>query len=246
MSNAAEPMKHPDAVTPEQVREFLKRHPDFLRKNADIMAALAPPERELGDGVIDFQHFMVKHLQKDSRSLQKRFDLLIDFCRENMSAQSQVHNAALRLMRARGLEALLEVITLDLVSLFDVDVVRMAMESDLPVETGFGEHNYSGFVFVPPGTVDAAVGAGRQVLLVSDVAARPFAGFEAIFSDCEGLVASCALLRLELETVGRQVVLAFGVRHRERYHAGQGVELLHFLAQVVALQLDAYLLELAL
>lgn len=246
MSIPAEPMKKSDSVTPEQVREYLKKHPDFFKKNVDIMTELAPPQQELGDGVIDFQHFMVKNLQKDSKSLQKRYDLLIDFCRENMSVQAQVHNAALRLIRTRGLEALLEVITLDLVSLFDVDVVRMAMESDVPVDTSYGENNYSGFVFIPAGTVDAALGAGKNVLLVDDVEAKPFAGFDAIFADCEGLVASCALLRLELETVGKNVVLAFGVRYKDRYHAGQGIELLQFLAQIVAYQLDAYLLDLSL
>ncbi len=140
----------------------------------------------------------------------------------------------------------MEVITLDLVSLFEVDVVRMAMESDVPVDTSYGENNYSGFVFISPGMVDAAVGAGKNVLLVDDVEAKPFAGFEEIFADCEGLVASCALLRLELETVGKNVVLAFGVRYKERFHQGQGIELLHFLAQIVAFQLDAYLLDLSL
>ena len=239
-------MKKPDAVTAEQVREFLTKHPDFIKKNADVIAGMSPPERELGDGVIDFQHFMVKNLQKDSKGLQKRYDLLIDFCRENMSVQAQVHNAALRLIRTRGLEALLEVITLDLVSLFDVDVVRMAMESDVPMDTSYGENNYSGFVFIPPGTVDAAIGENKNVLLVDDVEAKPFAGSEFIFADCEGLVSSCALLRLDLETVGKQVVLAFGVRYKDRFHTGQGIELLHFLAQIVAFQLDAYLIDLSL
>lgn len=239
-------MKKPDALTSEQVREFLKKHPDFFKKNADLINEMAPPERDLGEGVIDFQQFMVKNLQKDSKGLQKRYDLLIDFCRENMSVQAQVHNAALRLIRTRGLEALLEVITLDLVSLFDVDVVRMAMESDVPVDTSYGENNYSGFVFISSGMVDAAVGKGKNVLLVDDVEAKPFAGFEEIFADCEGLVASCALLRLELDTVGKNVVLAFGVRYKERFHPGQGIELLHFLAQIVAFQLDAYLLDLSL
>ncbi|MBY0407351.1 MAG: DUF484 family protein [Rickettsiales bacterium] len=241
-----EPRAKGVVLSVEQVRGFLAENPDFFKKNPDIMAAMAPPERELGDGVIDFQHFMVKNLQKDSKSLQKRYDMLIDFCRENMSVQAQVHQAALRLVRAKGLEALLEVITLDLVSLFDVDVVRMAMESDVPVDTSYGEQHYSGFVFIPPGTVDAVMGERKNVLLVDDVAAHPFAGFEDVFADCEGLVASCALLRLELETVGKHVLLAFGVRYKERFHTGQGIELLHFLAQIVAYQLDAYLLDLSL
>lgn len=243
MSPAKEPRVA--ALSPEQVRDFLKKNPDFLKKNADLMAEIAPPERELGDGVIDFQHFMVRNLQKDTKSVKARYEMLVDFCRDNMSAQSQVHQAALRLMRASGIEALLEVIGIDLVTLFDVDVVRMAMESDIPVDTSYGDENYSGFVFVPPGTVDAALGERKQVLLVDDVIESPFSGFSAIFADCDQQMRSCALLRLEMETVDRHVMLAFGVRHKGRFHAGQGAELLHFLAQVVAVQLDRYLSELS-
>jgi uncharacterized protein YigA (DUF484 family) len=228
----------------EQVRAFLKKHPDFLGKNLDVVGNLTPPERDLGNGIIDFQHYMVKNLQKDSRDLKSRYDVLIDFCRDNMSVQSQVHKAALRLIRARTLEQLLEAITLDLVSLFDVDVVRMAMESEVQFDTSYGEQNYSGFVFIPPGMVDAALGPKKNVLLVEDCTATPPPGFEAIFSDCEEMIASCALLRLELETVGKNVVLAFGVRHKDRFHPGQGIELLHFLAQIVAHQLDMYLHDL--
>lgn len=243
MSPAKEPKS--TAISAEQVRDYLKRHPDFLRKNADLIEEISPPERELGEGVIDFQHFMVKNLQKDTKGLKQRYELLVDFCRENMSVQSQVHGAALRLMRASGLEPLLELISTDLLTLFDVDVVRMAMESDVPVDTSYGDENYSGFVFIPTGTVDATLGENKNVLLVGDTSEQPIPGLAHIFSDCEGLVASCALLRLDLETVGKQVLLAFGVRHKGRYHAGQGVELLSFLAQVVALQLDAYLYDLA-
>lgn len=232
-------------VTAEQVRVYLKKHPDFLKKNDDIVSDMTPPERDLGDGIIDFQHYMVKNLQKDSKTLKGRYDVLIDFCRENMSVQAQVHHAALRLIRTHGLEQLLEVITVDLVSLFDVDVVRMAMESDTRVDTSYGEQNYSGFVFIEPGTVDAALGMKKNVLLVDDAQANPPPGFEQIFSDCDNMIASCALLRLEMEQVGKNVVLAFGVRHKDRFHSGQGIELLHFLAQIVAHQLDAYLLDLA-
>ena len=189
---------------------------------------------------------MVKNLQKDSQALKGRYEVLVDFCRDNMSVQNQVHQAALRLIRTRNLEQLLEAITMDLLNLFNVDVVRMAMESDTLVDTSYGEQHYSGMVFVSPGTVDAALGHKKNVLLVGDCIANPVAGIDEIFADCEDLIASCALLRLELETVGKQVVLAFGVRHKERLHAGQGVELLHFLAQIVAYQMDLYLGEMAL
>lgn len=231
-------------VTPEQVREFLKTHPDFLERNADLVSELSAPERDLGNGVVDFQHFMLKNLQKDSKALSSRYEMLVDYCRDNMSVQAQVHHAALRLIRTRSLEQLLETLTLDLVSLFDVDVVRLCMESETRFDTSFGEQNYSGIVFINPGMIDVALGKQKNVLLVEDCASTPPVGFEEIFADCDAMIASCALLRLELDMVEKNVLLAFGVRHKDRFHPGQGIELLHFLAQIVAHQLDRYLQDL--
>jgi uncharacterized protein YigA (DUF484 family) len=240
------PAAKEEAITSDQVRDFLKQNPDFLKTNLDVVSDLSPPERDLGDGIVDFQHYMVKNLQKDSKALKSRYDVLIDFCRDNMSVQNQVHHAVLKLIRTRNIEQLLEAITIDLLSLFDVDVVRMAMESETRFDTSYGEQHYSGIVFIEPGMVDAALTKKKNVLLVEDCAKTPPPGFEQIFSDCENMIASCALLRLELETVGKNVLLAFGVRYKDRFHPGQGIELLHFLAQIVAHQLDMYLDDLTL
>ena len=239
--------KTAEKISEDDVREFLKRHPDFLKKNLDAVAGeLSPPERNLGNGIIDFQHYMVKSLQQDSKAMRSKYDLLVDFCRDNMSVQAQVHSAALKLIQARNLEQLLEVVTQDLVTLFDVDVVRLAMESELAgkQDTFWNEENYSGIVYIDPGLVDITLGKKKAALLVSDCEAAPPAGFEQIFTECEGIVQSCALLRLKLDLVERHVILAFGVRYKDRFHAGQGIELLNFLAQIVAHQLDLYLHDL--
>ena len=99
-----------DEITEAQVRAYLKAHPDFFARNSEIVAELTPPERSLGDGIVDFQQRLVKNLQKDSKELKSRFEVLVDFCRDNMSVQSQVHGATLRLIRARNLEQLLEAV----------------------------------------------------------------------------------------------------------------------------------------
>lgn len=233
----------PGAPTPEAVREFLLANPDFLKGDTALLEALSTP-RDLGAGVVDFQSFLVKNLQKNSETLKNKYDVLVDFCRDNMSIQGQVHRAVLRLIQASGLEQLLEVITQDLVSLFDVDVVRLAMESEVAeqYETYYPEHNYSGIVFVVPGTVEYAVGK-KNINMIADTQKAVPVGFEQIFSDCESLIQSCALLKLELDLTERPVILAFGVRYPDRFHPGQGIELLNFLGQIVAHQLDRYLHE---
>lgn len=233
-------------ITADDVRTYLKKHPDFLNNNLDVMADVTPPERKLENGIVDFQHYLVKNLQKGSQAIQSRYDVLVEFCRDNMAVQHQVHQAVLRLIRARSLEQLLEAVTIDLVQLFDVDVVRLAMESEAAklYEMNYGEQDFSGIVFVDPHTVDAAIGRKKNVKLVDDCNTGAPAGFDQIFADCADLIESCALLRLELPQIKRNVILAFGVRHKDRFHPGQGIELLNFLAQIVAHQLDIYLHEL--
>lgn len=221
-------------LTESQVREYLETHPEFL---SNIPAS----KRDLGEGVEDFQYHLLKNLQNSSKTLSQRYDLLVDYCRDNLSAQAQVHNAVLKLIRARSIEQLLELLTIDMLSVFDLDVVRIAMESDVPFDTSYGEQNYSGIVFIQSGTSDALFGNNKNVLLFGDTEANPPIGFEQIFVNCEEQVQSCALLRLDSELVDKHIILALGVRHSERFHAGQGVELLHFFAQTVAAQLDKYL-----
>ncbi|MGE0754352.1 MAG: DUF484 family protein [Alphaproteobacteria bacterium] len=232
-------------LTEEQVAEYLRENPGFLVRHADI---LTPPEQDLGDGIIDFQHYLVKNLQAGSKDLKSRYELLIEFCRDNMAVQTQVHQAAIRLIRSRSLEQLLETVSLDLTSLFDVDVVRLAIESDTATGSSldFGRRAESGIVLIEPHTVASIFAGKKQVLLVEDCDVFQPDGFTTIFADCGGIVKSCALLRLELFQVQQPVLLAFGVRYKKRFHQGQGIELLSFLAQIVAHQLDKYLIDLTL
>lgn len=240
------PANKPSSLTPDDVRDYLKNHPDFLKNNLDVVTELSAPERNLENGIVDFQHYLVKNLQKDSKALKSRYDVLIDYCRDNMAVQQQVHQAVLRLIRARSIEQLLEVVTIDLVSLFNVDVVRLAMESDAAQLYGvnYSEENYSGIVLIESGMTDMALGKKKNVRLEAECSKKAPPGFDQIFADCDDLIESCALLRMDLPQVGRNVLLAFGVREKDRFHSGQGIELLSFLAQIVAHQLDIYFNEL--
>ncbi len=231
-------------VTEEQVRDYLEAHPDFLSKHPDMLEKLLPPDKHEGDTVEDFQHFAIRRLQDEIQNMRESFDQLVTSARDNSSVQQQVHHAIVGLIRARGLEQLLEVLTIDLVQLFNVDVVRLAMETDVMdmYEAHYSEDQYSGIVFMETGLVDMALG-DANAMLVPDTDAYHIEGFDAIFSECTRLVKSCALLRLRLTHVPKQVILAFGVRHKEHFHAHQAVDLLQFLAVIVQERLDTCLQE---
>ena len=228
------------ALSESDILSYLEAHPQFLREHPEILGTLVPPEATLGDGVLDFQVHMVDRLQESLRSVRERYEGLIVASRDNMSTQMQVHEAVLGLVRATNLEGLLQMITQDLVRLFDVDVVRLAMESPVAeyYDAQYGEHNYSGVSFIDPGTADAVLGPKADIRLIGDVKRQHDEGLSQIFADCAGLIHSCALLRMEMPSDKRQVILAFGVRHAGRFDEKQGSELLDFLARIVEHRLD--------
>lgn len=231
-------------MTKKMVIEFLANNPDFLAQHPDLFEVLTPPEQKHGRGVIDFQYYAIDNLRRGMRRMKDRFNGLVSSARENMSVQQQVQKAVLCVVGARNLEELLEVLTTDLLKWFDVDVVRLAMESDMAgiYETYYNEENYSGICFVPNGTANASL-LGDSVRLIADTQAEPPIGFEMLFADCSSLVRSCALVRLELPNIGRPAILAFGVRHADRFHPHQGGDMLGFLGEVMSVVLDRCLTE---
>jgi uncharacterized protein YigA (DUF484 family) len=231
--------KQTPEITSNMVVEYLQKHPNFLTENLALLEALIPPEQNHGRGVIDFQFHAIDHLRNDSAKLKSRFQNLITSAQDNLSVQQQVHKAVKALVIARSAEQLLEAITTDLAHLFGVDVVRLALESDVAglYDTYYPEQHFSGICFVPSGTSKAAM-LQADVRLISDTQQEPPIGFEMIFADCSNLVRSAALLKLDLTKTGKVAMLAFGVRHTDHFQPHQADDLLRFLADIAAIKLD--------
>ena len=70
--------------------------------------------------------------------------------------------------------------------------------------------------------------AVRSAFLASDMP-----GEAAVFGPATRLVRSQALLRLHASRIAPVGLLAFGSRDSERFHPGQGTELLNFLARML-------------
>ncbi len=234
-----------DSVEKDMVAEYLRAHPDFFQAHAELFEVMLPPEVKHGGNVVDLQTHMVGKLQNGIKSLKTKYEGLVTSSRDNMSILHQVHEAVLSIMRAAGLDQLLEIIAMDLPARFGVDVVRLVLESDAgeAYETQFTEENASGIAFMETGFIARAMGKEKNVLLIEDTAKQPLYGFEQIFVSCAGLVESAALLRMRLPSSQRFVMLAFGVRVKGHFYEGQGTELLSFFAQVVEHRLDECLNE---
>lgn len=212
-------------ITAQQVIEYLRRHPDFLLRHAALLDTQVAPARHEGDRVLDLQHFMVERLRRDIARLRADQDDLLANSRDNLSTQERVHRAVLALLAAESFEHLIEAVTTDLAVWLDVDVATLCVEA---ADDTIPRARIEGVQVLAPGTIDAILAPGREVVLRDDVHGDP-----EVFGEAAPLVRSDALIRLgfgEEKPIG---MLAFGTRHPGYFNPGQGTELLSFLARIL-------------
>lgn len=225
-------MAAPTDLTAEQVRHYLKSHPDFLAQNSDLLPSLVPPKHDQGQGILDFQRFMLERVKGDADHLRVMQRDLIANARANMNTQGRVHSAVLFLLDARSFEQLIATITNDLAVLLDVDVVSLIVESAGDAVPGMQQ---GGVRVIERGAVDLWLG-GREAVLIGD---HP--GDLDLFGPAASLVRSQGLARLDMGPGAPHGLLAFGSRDPDLFHGGQATELLVFLGKVVERLIAAWL-----
>jgi hypothetical protein len=179
------------------------------------------------------QYFMLQRLKADVARLKGQQRALIATSRSNLSSQTRIHGAALAIISATSFEQLIQIVTTDLAVMLDVDVVTIGIESS------GGRHAklpLPGLQLLKAGTVDSLLGTERDALLRGDVVGDPM-----LFGGAAGLVRSDALLRLSVSEHAPVGLLCIGTRRPEKFHPGQGTELLTFLARVLEATIAAWL-----
>ncbi len=207
-------------VSEAQVVAYLRAHPDFLTRNPDLIAKMAPPTRFDGGPVVDLQQHMIATLHQELDQMRGCAEHLISTSRSNMSTQNRTLEAALSILDAAGMDGLVQVVAEDLPALLDVDVCALGFEID--------EHPV-----ILPGVHPLPAGLLDQVIGCSEVMLRGHCnGDPVIFGDAASSVASFALVRLDPPGCPPGL-LALGAFNGRTFHTSQGTELLSFLARVM-------------
>lgn len=216
----------------EQVADYLRRHRDFLHRHPELIAELMPPAHSGGRTVVDLQHYLIDRLRHDLGELRRTHDAAVIAARTNLASQQRVHGAVVELMNAPSFEHFVEAITTDLTLKLDLDAVSLCVENAHPNRPP----TKSGVRLLPLGTTDALIGAGRPILLRPEIA-----GERLLYGPAASLVKSDALLRLSIGAEAPSGLLALGSRAPGHYRAGQGTELLDFLARAIESTARAWL-----
>jgi len=215
------------------VEAYLIDHPDFLVDRDELLARLSAPTRFGGNQVVDFQQAMVDSLRRRLENQERGHQELIATSRANLSVQARVHAAVLAILGARTFEHLIETIGTDLAIHLDVDAVALCVEGDkseMPKTIGTAVH------VLPTGTVDRLLGPGRNVLLKKRLEGDP-----SMFGPAAQLVRSAAFLRLQVSPATPPGLLCMGSRLEGKFRAGQGTELMTFLARVIETAVSGWL-----
>jgi hypothetical protein len=219
----------PEPLDEARVAAWLRAHPDFFERHADLMVALTLPAREFGkpaEGggeIVDLQRFVLSRLQAEVGRRDKACNELIDAGRSNLQSQARIHEAALALLGARSLDHLLERVSTDLPVILDIDASALCLESGEVARTAA-----DGIRVLPAGSIDALLGAGKPVLLRDNMT-----GEKRLYGEAAGLVRSDALLRLKVREGLPHALLVLGSRDPARFQHRQGTELLGFLARIM-------------
>lgn len=226
MARSETPTRKPKALNASDVAAFLTANPTFLNDHPELIEVLAPPSQKEADGVLDMQEFMIGRLQAELSTLRSRQNELLSASRVNLSSQERIHAAVLAVIEARTLEDIGRIVAEDYRSILDVSTSTLCFEEA-------GKSRSRNIVSLPPGTI-AEIVCDRQILLRHDIS-----GDQRLYGEDAAKVRSDALVHLDVGKDGPNGLLALGSYEPDRFHPGQGTELLGFMARAITGSLRA-------
>ncbi len=224
MSKVIREMSDTTNITQEQVIDFLRGNPNFLRENPHACDLLLPPATVKGKGLADFQSYMIERLKADKENVIESSKELVENARSNMNNQQRIHDAVLRLLEATTFDDFIHCITLDISTILGIDISVLVVEAngkDIP------HIHQNGIKILPEGTVDSWM-SGQSVLMQDNIS-----GIEAIYGGGAALVRSQILLRVDVSMGTPPAILAFGSRDPNMFNENQATDQILFLARVI-------------
>ncbi len=212
------------AMNDDDVLAYLKQNPKFLHKYSNVLEHMETPAGNLGDGIADFQKFMVDKLKKDRDEALDVQKQLISVARANMDIYDRIQAAVLSVLEARSFEEFIEIVTHDFAVIMDVDVVSLVIEANEP---GIHRVHLKGVRVTAPGMLKKWLREGDGLLQDN------ISGSEEIFGPAAGLVKSQALVKLQVGSNTPLGLIAFGSRDPNMFNPEQSIDHIGFLAEVV-------------
>lgn len=108
-----------ETVQLDEVKAYLKNHPDFFEENAALLADISLPSPH-GSGTISLAERQQLAQRDKISALESRFAELVLHAQQNDSTANKMHVFNLRLHQAKSFDAIEQLISHDLPEMFDL------------------------------------------------------------------------------------------------------------------------------
>lgn len=96
-------------ITPDQVAQFLREHPEFFAGHAELLTQLTVPNPYSGQAV-SLAERQLQVLREKAATLEDRMRELVRNAEDNNAIVAKVHELGLALLRAQNLDAALQAV----------------------------------------------------------------------------------------------------------------------------------------
>jgi len=205
----------------DDIIEYLRQNPSFFQENKSIIDEIVPNgSMDFGSNVVSMQGTQLRKLQEQIGSYKRRNQMLIQTSLDNQKSFEDIHTLILNLMRCTTLECIERTVTAH-ISTMEVDSVKF-----LTVGTEKGQ--------ITPEQVTGLKGEEYHSTILRTLSE----GAEDILhGDKAPHIQSDALLILHSLEEQPLAIIAIGSTDKERFHEGQGTELLQFLSEFIGYRL---------
>lgn len=219
-----------------QIVKFLRDHPDFFERHADLLADMILPHSTSGNAISLIER-QVAILREQKDTARNKLQTLIQNAQVNERLNERLNNLTLALLDTNSLDEVLDLVAARITKDFDADAVVVRL-----FNTGHTAMTSR------PEVIDwsePVLGAFEKVIRER----RPVCGrlgpgqLESLFSDDAGHIASAALIPL-VESENSKTcygMLAIGSHSRDRFRADMGTLFLSQLGKILARVIKKFL-----
>lgn len=205
----------------DDVISYLRQNPSFFQENKSILHEIIPNgDMDLSGNVVSMQGVQLRKLQEQIGSYKRRASMLIQTSMDNQKSFEDIHTLILNLMRSTTAECI-ERTVIAHISTMDVDSVHFLTigEKDGQITREEVETLKAGEYH---STILRTLHTGGDARFHGEKAKE---------------MQSDALLVLHSVEEEPFAIIAIGSTDKERFHEGQGTELLQFLSEFIGYRL---------
>lgn len=217
------------AQTEALVTTYLTKNPKvleaFLANNPKVIQKINLPSQHQ-NGVTDFHNFKAQKLEKEISYLKAKNMQLLEMSVDNLKSQAQIHTLVLDILNAHSLKTLLEGLHISLQKEMAIDHIHFCIMQDAPLPAQIKEQ-YTPINATTLNTLFKEDSTHVILRTLYEEEQKTLHGPWAQKAASDGL--------LKIATPNGEVLglLALVSADQERFHKGQGTELLNFIAQVI-------------